>query len=91
MTLWEINVEPLEGHADLVGQGVRTEAADLGLAKGIDVRFVRGYLIQGAFDQSQVAAFTKELLADSVIEQATFGRVGAVDSSAANISAAAKW
>ncbi len=77
MTLWEINVEPIEGQPDLVGQSVRAEAADLGLAKGIDVRFVRGYLIQGPFDKTQIAEFTRELLADSVIENARFDRVGA--------------
>lgn len=77
MTLWEIDVEPREGQPDLVGRGVCAEAADLGLAKGIDVRFVRGYLIQGAFDRDQIAQFTRELLADSVIETAKFDLVGA--------------
>lgn len=77
MTLWEINVEPIEGQPDLVGQSVRAEASDLGLAKGIEVQFVRGYLIQGPFDPSHIAEFTRELLADSVIENARFARVGA--------------
>jgi phosphoribosylformylglycinamidine synthase II len=77
VTLWEINVEPVDGQPDLVGQAVRSEAADLGLATGIEVRFVRGYLVQGPFDKTQIAAFTRELLADSVIEKATYDRVGA--------------
>ena len=74
--LWEVDITPLPGHPDLDGQRVAGEAADMGIANDLTVRAVRGYLVQGDIDQSQIDRLVDRLLADRVVESVHVARVG---------------
>ena len=77
MTLWEIDIHPAPGRADRAGRQVAAEATDLGLAHdGLFVHAARGFLIEGSLNRSQAEQLARELLADSVVEQAVVGQVG---------------
>ena len=49
MALWQVDIYPLEGQPDLVGNRVASEAAELGLGQ-VQVRAARGFLIQTGGD-----------------------------------------
>ncbi len=52
--LWEIDISPRSGHPDLEGPRVSSDAADMGIAEGLLVHAVRGYLVQGDIDRDQM-------------------------------------
>ena len=74
--LWEVDITPLSGHPDLDGQRVATEARERGIADSLTVRAVRGYLVQGEIEESQIERLAKQLFADRVVEQVRFAIVG---------------
>ena len=74
--LWEVDVYPAPGQPDLLGQSATTAAAELGLAAGLRVSAARGYLIQAGWDRAQAERVARELLVDSVVEQAVVAPVG---------------
>jgi len=67
--LWEVDIYPREGLPDLIAQRVAADAADLGLAKDLEVHAAYGYLIQGEIQRSEVERIAHELLADRVVEE----------------------
>ena len=74
--LWEIDIYPREGQPDLNAQRVAADAADLGLAKNLEVHAAHGYLIQGEFDRKQIEQLAQQLLADSVVERTVVAPAG---------------
>ncbi len=74
--LWEVDITPLPGNPDLDGQRVAGEARDRGIADDLTVQAVRGYLVQGDIDQSQINQLATNLLADRVVESVTVAPVG---------------
>ncbi|MBS0209720.1 MAG: phosphoribosylformylglycinamidine synthase subunit PurL [Planctomycetes bacterium] len=74
--LWEVDIHPAEGQADLLGRQLAAEATNLGLAGNLKVATARGYLLQGQLDQSLVTRGARKLLADAVVERYVVGRPG---------------
>jgi len=74
--LWEIDIYPAPGEPDLLGSGVASDAADLGLAGGLSIQGVRGYLLQGDLREPQVQQLARELFADGVVERTVVAPVG---------------
>lgn len=74
--LWEIDIYPREGQPDLNAQRVAADAADLGLAKNLEIHAAHGYLIQGELDRKQIEQLAQQLLADSVVERTVVAPAG---------------
>jgi phosphoribosylformylglycinamidine synthase len=74
--LWEVDIHPAAGQPDLTARQVETAAAELGIAANLQVHTARGFLIQGDFDEGQIARLAAELLADVVVEQTVVAPVG---------------
>ena len=74
--LWEVDIHPCEGQADLTAHQVAVSAAELGIAADLEATSARGFLIQGDLGQDQVARLADQLLADRVVERAFVARVG---------------
>ncbi len=74
--LWEIDVYPAPGQADLLAQQVVTVASELGLATGIRVTAAAGYLIQADLRREQLEQLARELFADPIAQRAIVARVG---------------
>ncbi len=66
--LWEVDIHPSEGQADLTAHQVAAAAAELGIAANLEVASARGFLIQGDLDQGQIGRLANELLVDRVVE-----------------------
>ncbi len=76
MTLWEIDVLPADGWPDIAGEGLASEARDLGIGDKLEISAARGFLLQGELDEQQVQLAASRLLADSITEQTVVARVG---------------
>ncbi len=76
MTLWQIEIYPADGQPDLDAQRVSADAADLGIARQLQLHAARGYLIQGPTDRQQIERVATELLADGVVERTLVAPVG---------------
>jgi len=74
--LWEVDIYPCEGQPDLNAQRVAADAADLGLAKNLEVHTAYGYLIQGEFNREQIELLAQQLLADRVVERTLVAPAG---------------
>jgi phosphoribosylformylglycinamidine synthase len=74
--LWEVDIYPVKGQADLVGKRVASVAAELGLAANLEVTAARGYLVQGKLDLQQITHLARHLLSDEVVELAVVARAG---------------
>src|SRR5262245_28504392 len=75
-TLWQIDIYPAAGQTDVVGRGVASDAADLGLGKGFTVLAGRGFLVQGNLTTPQIKRLARELFADPIVEQTVVAPVG---------------
>ncbi len=75
--LWEVDIFAAPGLPDVIGIETSADAADLGFSPSLKIGGARGYLIQGDLTRDQVEALVSKLLADSVVERATIGVVGA--------------
>ena len=59
-TLWEIDIYPAAGQPDILGRGVESDAADMGLGSGLIVVAGRGFLVQGELTAKQIiSAYTE--------------------------------
>lgn len=74
--LWEVDIYPAEGQADLAARRVRTDAADLQLATNLAVRSASGFLVEGPLDEAAARKIADELLADRVVERTVVAPVG---------------
>lgn len=76
MKLWEIDIHPAPECPDALGAATESDAADLGLAKDLQVRTARGFLLQGELTAEQVGRLASELFADGVVERTVVAPVG---------------
>lgn len=74
--LWEVEITPLAGNPDLDGRRVAAEARDRGIAQGLNVQAVRGYLVQGDINRTQIDDLAAAFLADRVVERVRVAPVG---------------
>lgn len=77
MTLWEIDIYPVEGRPDPASDRMTNEAADLGLGGNLSIRAARGFLLEGDLIESQATDVAHGLLVDPVVERCVVGPVGA--------------
>lgn len=66
--VWRIEILNRPGMVDAVGDGVRGDIADLGIAGVTGVRFIRLYMLQGALTASEAELAAARLLADPVTQ-----------------------
>jgi phosphoribosylformylglycinamidine synthase subunit PurSL len=76
VTLWEIDIHPIEGQPDSAGRRVATDAFDLGMGADLSICAAHGYLLQGTLQQSQVQRLASELFSDSVAERTVVAAIG---------------
>ncbi|MCH8823657.1 MAG: phosphoribosylformylglycinamidine synthase subunit PurL [Planctomycetes bacterium] len=73
-TVFRVEVRPKAGQADPIGEAARQRAMSLDLpSKPTKIDSAAIYLIQGNIDQQQLEMLADQLLADVVIDSATFG------------------
>jgi len=76
VSLWEIDIYPAEGQVDRAGEGLTSDAIDLGLDPSIQVVAVHGYLLEGDIEEADANQLADKLLADSVVEKTVVAPVG---------------
>ena len=86
MTLWEVDIYAADGQPDIAAAQIVGDAADMGLAEGLVVCTAHGYLVDGDLDRDQIQQLSERLLADTVVESAVVGEVGAAELSQPPIS-----
>jgi phosphoribosylformylglycinamidine synthase II len=74
--LWEVDIFAAPGLPDIIGSEAAADAADLGFSSSLTLGAAHGYLIQGDLAREQIDLLVSKLLADSVVERATIGKVG---------------
>ncbi len=74
--LWEVDIYPAPGQLDIAARQAAAAAAAMGLAENLSAASVRGFLIQGELDRSQVELLAAELLSDPVVERTVVAPVG---------------
>ncbi|MFA7282928.1 MAG: phosphoribosylformylglycinamidine synthase subunit PurL [Candidatus Omnitrophota bacterium] len=65
---YKIEVVDKPGVFDAVGQGIKKDIRDLGIAGVRDVKFIQVYLLEGSFAEAQVISICRELLIDKVTQ-----------------------
>lgn len=68
MPLWQIDIHPAAGQVNRDAHRVAEEIHELGLGDNLDVKFARGFLVQGDLDHKAAVALANTLLADAVTE-----------------------
>ena len=76
MTLWEIDIHPVDGQPDLLGSTVMAEARELGISDSLHVHAAHGYLIQGDLDSHAAQTSAIRLLADPITERTVLAKIG---------------
>ena len=76
MKLWEIDIYPAPQCPDAMGEATASDAADLGIAAGLQVHAARSFLLQGELTAEQVTRLAQELFADRVVERTVVACVG---------------
>ncbi len=71
--LWQIDIYPKPGQPNRSGALVAGQAAELGLASGLQCIAAHGYLIEGDLNREQIQCIASDLLLDSVVEVARIG------------------
>jgi phosphoribosylformylglycinamidine synthase len=74
--LWEIDVHPAPDELNRLGQKVAAEAAELGIARGLQIKAARGFLIEGKLTRQEAEQLARDLLADPVVERTVVASVG---------------
>ena len=68
--LWQIDIYPKPGEPNRTGADVAAQAADMGLADGVECIAAHGFLVEGELSREQIERLAKDLLVDSVVEVA---------------------
>ncbi len=76
VTLWEIDVYPVDSEVDRHAKRIVAEAAELGVTDDLAIRTARGFLIEGDISADQATEISESLLADTVIESTQVATVG---------------
>ncbi len=74
-TLWQINLLPMDGIKDRIGELVSEECRLAGLGD-ISVDAVRGFLVQGKISATEIEQIGRTVFADTVVEEFFVGRPG---------------
>jgi phosphoribosylformylglycinamidine synthase len=69
--LWHLQIEPAAGRADLEGQRIAAEAADLGLPGPWRIAACRGFLVEGPLSTDDLRRAAAAVLVDPVVETFT--------------------
>ena len=69
--LWHLQIEPAAGRADLEGQRIAAEAADLGLPGPWRIAASRGFLVEGPLTPDDLRRAAAAVLVDPVVETFT--------------------
>ncbi len=69
--LWHLQIEPAAGRADLEGQRIAAEAADLGLPGPWRIAASRGFLVEGPLSADDLRRAAVAVLVDPVVESFT--------------------
>ncbi len=69
--LWHIEIQPVDGHSDHVGERLAIEAQELGLRGPWTIRASRGFLVEGGVSEHALRRAASEILSDPVVESAT--------------------
>ncbi len=78
--LWEIDIHPDTELIDREAKRVADEAAEKGIASGLQIRSARGFLVEShTLDQEQAQKLAAELFADQVVEQYVVAPVGSAE------------
>ncbi|MBD15225.1 MAG: phosphoribosylformylglycinamidine synthase subunit PurL [Planctomycetaceae bacterium] len=78
--LWEIDIHPDTELIDREAKRVADEAAEKGIASGLQIRSARGFLVEShTLDQEQAQQLAAELFADQVVEQYVVAPVGSAE------------
>ncbi|MEM7457138.1 MAG: phosphoribosylformylglycinamidine synthase subunit PurL [Planctomycetota bacterium] len=78
-TLWQVEIFPLPGLPDRLAAEVLDGAAFLSLPESLNINAARGFLIQGALDQTEIETLSRNLLVDPVVEKAVVSRCGHIE------------
>jgi len=70
--IWRVEIVTRKGISDAYAEGIKKDIYDLGFYSVNDVRVVQVYSINGDIDQIQIERVAKELLADSVTQDAVY-------------------
>lgn len=75
--LWEIDLHPSGDSPDRDAAQVAADAKDLGIAEQLIARSARGFLVEGPeLNAEQVETLSRELFADTLVEQPVAAQVG---------------
>ncbi len=74
--LWQIDIAPADGQVDRRANEIANDARELDLADSLQICCLRGFLIQGHLDRSEVESIARQLLVEAVVEQCRVDRVG---------------
>ncbi len=69
--IWRIEIQEKPGIFDSVGNGIRHDILDMGVASVQAVRVVQVFLIEGDIDARKAGRICRELLVDLVVQQYT--------------------
>src|SRR3954454_24980516 len=69
--LWHLQIEPATGLADLEGERIAAEAADLGFPGPWTIATSRGFLVEGPLTRDDLRRAAEGLLVDPVVETFT--------------------
>jgi phosphoribosylformylglycinamidine synthase II len=67
--MWRIEVSEKKGIFDAVGEGIKRDILDLGIAGIRDVRFIPVYCIDGGLSRREITAICEELLVDTISQE----------------------
>lgn len=76
MNLWQVDIHPAKGQPDTLGSHAESAARELGIADGLRVAGVQGFLIQSRCDAQSASLWAREYLADPIAQRVVIAKVG---------------
>jgi len=76
VTLWQIDIYPADGQPDALGSSAVSAAADMGIAKNLDVQGAYGFLLSGSLSEQDVKRIGQQLLSDPIAQSCRIAKVG---------------
>ena len=76
MNLWQVDIHPAKGQPDTLGSHAEVAARELGIADGLRVAGVQGFLIQSRCDAQSASLWAREYLADPIAQRVVVAKVG---------------
>jgi phosphoribosylformylglycinamidine synthase len=76
VNLWQVDIHPAKGQPDTLGSHAEVAARELGIADGLRVAGVQGFLIQSRCDAQSASLWAREYLADPIAQRVVVAKVG---------------